>query len=311
MKNLLAAKGEVQSMKKIAVIGSINMDLTARADRLPGKGETVSAVDLQYVPGGKGANQAVAAARLGGDVAMFGCVGDDAFADRLIDNLKQNGVDTTYIRRAAGVSSGIAMITVAEGDNCIVVASGANHCVTPAYLDEVKPAVLSADILVLQNEIPPDTVAYAMELGRQAGKLVLYNPAPAALVPEDILEKADYITPNEHETALLFPDAEELPALLERCGGKLIVTLGEKGAAAWADGAMLQIPARPAEVRDTTGAGDTFNGAFACALAKGYSLEKALRLANVAASLSTEQAGAQGGMPTWKRVMECAGFKEP
>lgn len=297
-------------MKKIAVIGSINMDLTAQAERLPGKGETISAANLRYVPGGKGANQAVAAARLGGDVAMFGCVGDDAFADRLIDNLKQNGVDTTYIRRVAGVSSGIAMITVAQGDNCIVVVPGANHCVTPAYLDEVKHAVLSVDILVLQNEIPLETVAYAMELGHRAGKLVIYNPAPAALMTEDILEKADYITPNEHEAALLFPDTGDLSALLERCGGKLIVTLGEKGAAAWENGTVLQIPARPAKVRDTTGAGDTFNGAFVCALAKGYPLEKALRLANVAASLSTEQAGAQGGMPTWGRVMECTGFKD-
>lgn len=297
-------------MKKIAVIGSINMDLTAQAERLPGKGETISAANLQYVPGGKGANQAVAAARLGGDVTMFGCVGDDAFADRLIDNLRQNGVDTTYIRRVAGVSSGIAMITVAEKDNCIVVVPGANHCVTPAYLDEVKTAVLSADILIVQNEIPLDTVAYVMELGHQTGKLVIYNPAPAAPVPEDILEKADYITPNEHEAALLFPNAGELPALLERCGGKLIVTLGEKGAAAWENGTLLQIPARPAAARDTTGAGDTFNGAFACALAKGYPLEKSLLIANVAASLSTEQAGAQGGMPTWKRVMECVDFKK-
>ena len=298
-------------MKKIAVIGSINMDLTAQAERLPGKGETISAKSLQYVPGGKGANQAVAAARLGGDVAMFGCVGDDAFADRLIENLEQNGVDTASIRRVAGVSSGIAMITVAEQDNCIVVVPGANHCVTPAYLDEVKSAVLSADILILQNEIPLDTVAYAMELGRQAGKLVIYNPAPAAPASQEILEKADYITPNEHEAALLFPDAGDLPALLERCGGRLIVTQGEKGAAAWENGEMLCIPARPARVVDTTGAGDTFNGAFACALAKGYPLGKALQIANTAARLYTDQPGAQGGMPTWERVMECAGFEEP
>ena len=296
-------------MKKIAVIGSINMDLTAQADRLPGKGETVSAGNLQYVPGGKGANQAVAAARLGGDVTMFGCVGDGAFADRLIDNFRQNGVDTTYIRRVAGVSSGIAMITVAENDNCIVVVPGANRCVTPAYLNEVKDAVLSADFLILQNEIPPETVAYAMEFGRQAGKIVIYNPAPAMPMPEGILENADYITPNEHEAALLFPDAGDLPSLLERCGEKLIVTLGEQGAAAWENGTMLRIPARPAEVVDTTGAGDTFNGAFACALAKGYPLEKALLIANVAASLSTEQAGAQGGMPTWEQVLECVDLK--
>lgn len=291
-------------MKKIAVIGSINMDLTAQADRIPGKGETISAENLQYVPGGKGANQAVAAARLGGNVTMFGCVGDDAFADRLVNNLKQNGVDTTYIRRVAGVSSGIALITVAENDNCVVVVPGANHSVTPEYLHTVRDAVLSADILVLQNEIPLETVDYVLGLGHQAGKTVIYNPAPVVPMPDGAMEKINYITPNEHEAALLFPKAGDLPALLESCGGKLIVTLGEKGAAAWADGTILRIPARPAEVVDTTGAGDTFNGAFAYALANMFPLERAVRFANVAASLSTEHAGAQGGMPSLGNIME-------
>lgn len=294
----------VRKMKKIAVIGSINMDLTAKAERHPQKGETVSGHDLQYIPGGKGANQAVAAARLGGDVVMFGCVGDDVFADRLLDNLSANGVDTTHIRRVPKTSSGIAMITVAEGDNAIVVISGANHCVTPDYLNEVRDAVLTADILILQNEIPLETVLHVIELGHLAGKTVIYNPAPVVPVAEGVLERISYLTPNEHEAALLFPAFDDLLTLLENCGGKLIVTLGEKGAAAWADGTVMHIPARSANVVDTTGAGDTFNGAFAYALANDWPLDKALRFANAAASLSTEQAGAQGGMPGLERVME-------
>ena len=292
----------MKTRKKIAVIGSINMDLTARAERLPGKGETVSAADLQYVPGGKGANQAVAIARLGGDVAMFGCVGDDGFADRLIGNLEQNGVETAHIRRVAGSPSGIAMITVANGDNSIVVVPGANACVTPAYVESVRDAILEAEILVLQNEIPMETVKHLIDLGRQAGKCILYNPAPAQSLPEGAMEKIDYLTPNEHEAALLFPEFSDLPSLLEAHSGKLIVTLGEAGAAAWKDGALLRVPARRAKVVDTTGAGDTFNGAFAFALAEGYAFERALRFANVAASLSTEQSGAQGGMPDRKTV---------
>ena len=289
-------------MKKIAVIGSINMDLTAKTDRHPGKGETVSGWDLQYVPGGKGANQAVAAARLGGCVMMFGCVGEDAFADRLIQNLTRNGVDTTYVRKINGVSSGIAMITVAENDNSIVVIPGANHCVTPDYLEEVKAAVLEADIIVLQNEIPQETVLAAIDLADCAGKTVIYNPAPVVPLAGEVMEKISYLTPNEHETALLFASEKDLSSLLESQGGKLIVTLGEEGAAAWENGEVLRIPARPAKVVDTTGAGDTFNGAFAYALANDYPLEKALRFANAAASLSTEGFGAQGGMPTLEMV---------
>lgn len=295
----------MKNQKKIAVIGSINMDLTARTERLPGKGETVSASSLQYVPGGKGANQAVAAARLGGHVTMFGCVGDDAFAERLIENLRQNGVETAYVRSVPDCPSGIAMITVAERDNSIVVVPGANRCVTPSYLESVQDEILKADILILQNEIPAETIAYAIELGHRAGKTILYNPAPAMPLPAGALEKIDYLTPNEHEAALLFPVAETLPALLEACGGKLIVTLGEQGAMAWENGSLLQIPTRPAHVVDTTGAGDTFNGAFTYALANEYPFAKALSFANVAASLSTEHAGAQGGMPALERVLAC------
>ena len=293
-------------MKKIAVIGSINMDLTAATERHPKKGETVSGENLQYLPGGKGANQAVAAARLGGDVSFFGCVGDDVFADRLLAHLSENGVDTSGVRRVTGVSSGIAMITVAEGDNTIVVVPGANGAVTPGYLDEVKDGILAADILLLQNEIPTEAVLHAIDIGSKAGKVILYNPAPFAPLSPDVMEKISYLTPNEHEAALLFP-GEKLPRLLQCFGGKLIVTMGEDGAASWADGKMVRIPPRPAKVVDTTGAGDTFCGAFAYALANDFPMERALRFANAAASLSTEGYGAQSSMPSLAQVLSALG----
>lgn len=283
-------------MKKIAVIGSINMDLTVKTDRFPKAGETIFGWDLQYVPGGKGNNQAVAAARLGGDVTMFTCVGDDAFGDRLMENLKANGVYTEHIRKIPGVASGIAIITVAENDNTIVVVSGANHCVTKQYAQDMLPKILEADIILMPNEIPAETICYVAEMAHRAGKTVVFNPAPVNDTALQCLEYITYLTPNEHEAALLFP-CEERQSLLEKQKGKLIVTLGAEGAAAWVDHRMLKIPARKANVVDTTGAGDTFNGAFCYALANDYPLEKALRFANVSASLSTEGFGAQGGMP--------------
>lgn len=289
-------------MKKIAVIGSINMDLTCQADRHPQKGETVSARNLCYLPGGKGANQAVAAARLGADVTMFGCVGDDVFGDQLIKNLRCNGIHTEYIRRIPNMSSGIAMITVADKDNAIVVIPGANGCVTPEYLSAVQRQVLEADIVILQNEIPSETVKAAIDLAYSFGKTMIYNPAPAMPMEHSVLQKVNYLTPNEHEASLLFPEEPDLETLLESQQEKLIVTLGAEGVAVWIEGKFLKIPSREAKVVDTTGAGDTFNGAFGFALANSYDLEKALRFANKAAGISTENYGAQAGMPTLDMV---------
>ena len=290
-------------MKKIAVIGSVNMDLTAKTDRFPNAGETIFGRDLQYVPGGKGNNQAVAAARLGGDVTMFGCIGDDAFGDRLVENLNANGVHTQYIQKIPGVATGIAIITVAENDNTIVVLSGANSYVTKHYAEEMMPKILEADIILIPNEIPAETICYVTETTHKAGKTVVFNPAPVNDTALQCLEHITYLTPNEHEAALLFP-GEELENLLAKQQGKLIVTLGAEGAATWADGKMLKIPARKANVVDTTGAGDTFNGALCYALANDYPLKKALRFANAAASLSTEGFGAQGGMPTLEMLQK-------
>ena len=290
-------------MKKIAVVGSVNMDLTVKAQRHPGKGETVSGWDLQYIPGGKGANQAVAAARLGGDVTMFGCVGDDIFGEQLLENLEKNGVKTQYMLRIPQMSSGIALITVADKDNTIVVVPGANHSVTIEYLRKMEEKILQADIILLQNEIPLESVEYTVYLAEKAGKTLIYNPAPAVPVSRDIIDKVTFLTPNEHEACILFPDEDNLDALLEKQKGRLIVTLGEKGAAALYDGRIIRIPARLSVVADTTGAGDTFNGAFAYALANEYPVDRALRFANIAAGISAEHAGAQNGMPDYDTVV--------
>lgn len=291
-------------MKKIAVIGSINMDLTCQAERHPKTGETVSGRDLRSIPGGKGANQAVAAARLGADVTMFGCVGDDAFADDLVKNLRKNGVDTAHIRRVPQMSSGIAMIAVAGGDNAIVVIPGANEFVSVEYLESVRDELLKADILVVQNEIPKQTVMAVAELAAKNGKMLIYNPAPAMPMERDLVDKVSFLTPNEHEAALLFPEIACLDDQLRTMKGRMIVTLGAEGAAALIDGAVRKVPAGKANVVDTTGAGDTFNGALAYALANDYGLEQALRFSNAAAGLSTEAYGAQSGMPTLDRVLE-------
>lgn len=295
-------------MKKIAVIGSINMDMTAKADRIPGKGETIFGRELRYIPGGKGANQAVAAARLGGQVTMFGCVGQDAFGVKLIDNLKKQGVCTDFIRVEESVSSGIAMITVGEDDNAIVVIAGANGLVTKAYLDAVKEQILSHDIIILQNEIPQETTRYAIEMCHKAGKTIIYNPAPACQMEEGILDQISYLTPNEHEVFLVLGQDEEtaekdyLDKLLQKYPNKLIVTVGSKGVKAADEQGVFLTPSIPAHVVDTTGAGDTFNGAFAFALANGKTFREALYLANITAGLSVEKEGAQAGMPTWEAV---------
>ena len=290
-------------MKKIAIIGSINMDMTAIADKIPLKGETISAHSVAYVPGGKGDNQAVAAARLGGDVTMFGCVGDDGFGEKLLENLKANGVCVEHMEVLQGVSSGIAMIVVAENDNVITVIPGANQYVSVDYIKRHQREILEADIILLQNEIPKESLEYAAKLLYEAGKIILYNPAPAAPADPEFIKKITYLTPNEHEARIVLNDQETpLEELLIKYDGQLIVTLGDKGIASAKDGKQILIPARNVKVVDTTGAGDTMNGALAYALSVDMSFEHALAFANTAAGLSIEKPGAQAGMPNREEV---------
>ena len=288
---------------KLAVVGSINMDMTVTAERIPHKGETLRGDSIHYIPGGKGANQAVAMAKLGAKVEMFGCVGEDANGQKLLDNLKKAGVQTEHVKVLKDVPTGIAMITVAENDNTIIVVPGANGKVDRAYIDEIKPVLEHYDMVVLQHEIPLDTVHYVVDFCAEKKIQTVLNPAPAAEVPMEIIEKVTYVTPNEHEAALIFGDGQSVETLLKKYPEKLIITQGSRGVSACLQsGEVLTVPARPAKVMDTTGAGDTLNGAFSVRRAMGDDLQSALFYANTAASLSTEKFGAQTGMPTADEV---------
>lgn len=288
---------------KLAVVGSINMDMTVTAERIPLKGETLMGDSISFKPGGKGANQAVAMAKLGADVEMFGCVGDDSNGEKMLECLKQAGVKTGHIQVLEETPTGIAMITVGDNDNTIVVVPGANGKVDRAYVDRVAEAMTACDMVVLQHEIPLDTVHYAVELCAGKGIPVLLNPAPAAKVPMEIIEKVTYLTPNEHEAVLIFGDKLSTEELLKQYPEKLIITQGSRGVSTCLkSGEVVTVPARPAKVVDTTGAGDTLNGAFAVQVVKGADVKSALAFANVAASLSTEKFGAQSGMPTLQEV---------
>lgn len=286
-------------MKKLAVVGSINIDQTVTAERIPLKGETLPGVNLRYIPGGKGANQAVAMAKLGAQVEMFGCVGDDENGRKMVENLSANGVETGHIKVAAGVPTGIAIITVGDHDNTIIVVEGANGLVDRAYIDSIKDVLLGYDMVALQHEIPLDTVHYVVDLCAEHDIPVLLNPAPAAEVPMDIIEKVTYLTPNEHEAVLIFGRERSTEELLKAYPEKLIITQGSRGVSVGlAGGQVLNVPARKAEVVDTTGAGDTLNGAFCVKVVQGCGIVEALQYANAASSLSIGKFGAQSGMPT-------------
>jgi ribokinase len=290
---------------KLGVVGSINMDMIVTAERIPSKGETIKGNDISYIPGGKGANQAVAAARLGAEVEMFGCVGSDEFGRLLIENLINEGILTRNIQIIDDLTTGIAVITVAENDNNIIVVAGANNAVDKAYVDGISKDLLSCDMVLLQHEIPQETVEYVIQLCHQNKIKVVLNPAPARPVSKEVIHMIDYLTPNEHEAVIIFGDEINTEDLLKQYPEKLIITQGEKGVSVCQNsGEILLVPARKANVVDTTGAGDTLNGAFTVAISSNRNIADALRFANIAASLSTEKFGAQGGMPRYEDVMK-------
>ncbi len=292
-----------REMRKLAVVGSINMDMTVTAERIPKKGETLHGDSISLIPGGKGANQAVAMAKLGAQVEMFGCVGDDSNGTMLLETLMKAGVKTGHIKVCKDTPTGIAMITVAENDNTIVVVPGANGKADRAYIDEIKPYLAEYDMVVLQHEIPLDTISYVIDFCAQKGIEAVLNPAPAAEVPMDIIEKVTYLTPNEHEAVLIFGEGKSTEELLRQYPEKLIITQGSKGVSSCLkSGEILHVPARPAKVADTTGAGDTLNGEFCVRRSAVDDLKSDLLYANTAASLSTEKFGAQAGMPSAAEV---------
>ncbi|OAX48086.1 ribokinase [Paenibacillus sp. AD87] len=290
-------------MAKICVIGSSSMDLVVTSARRPGAGETVLGDSFKTVPGGKGANQAVAAARLGADVSMIGRVGDDAFGTAILNNFKANGVNTQNVKPVTHMESGTAHIVLAEGDNSIVVVEAANREVTPAYVDEAAEVIQRADIVMIQQEIPEETVVRVSEICAQSGTPLLLNPAPARKVPDEVIDNAAYITPNEHEAEILFQGMTPAEAL-RKYPNKLFITEGSNGVRYFDGEQEIVVPTYKVEPVDTTGAGDTFNAAFAVALAEGKPLQDSIRFANRAASLSVTKFGAQGGMPTRDEVEE-------
>ncbi|QGH33212.1 ribokinase [Gracilibacillus salitolerans] len=278
---------------KITVIGSINMDLVTETDIVPVQGETVRGTNFQTIPGGKGANQAVAAARLGAEVTMIGRVGDDQFGDVLMDQLRKENIQVDHIDHVSHTPTGLANIILSEQDNRIIIIAGANGKVTKDYIEQIKAAILTSDYVLLQFEIPKETIFFSIELCHKHGIPVIVNPAPAMELDKATWEKATYITPNETERQQLFGNQHN---------EKLIITKGKQGVSFVEAGKEQEVSAHSVDVVDTTGAGDTFNGALAVALAEGQSLTKAVTFANAAAALSVGEIGAQGGMPTREQV---------
>jgi ribokinase len=286
----------------IVVVGSINMDLVVRAPRHPQPGETILGTTFDTFPGGKGANQAVAAARLGGPVRMVGRVGSDSFGDLLLATLQRDGIDTTYVLRTDNVSSGVALITVSDsGQNNIVVVPGANGALSPEDIRAADSAFAGAAVVLLQLEIPLETVAEAIQAARRHGARVILNPAPARALGQELLSEIDYLIPNEHEL-LLLSQAQTVPLAsqsLKDAGVKcLIVTLGSEGVLVIAGTDPQPIRPHTVQVVDTTAAGDAFVGAFAVALTEGRPVIEAASWGNAAGALSVTKAGAQPSLPT-------------
>ena len=292
-------------MKPVVVLGSVNADLVLHCQRLPRPGETVQGEDFVTLPGGKGANQAVAAARLGGRVEFIGCVGDDAFGTAARATLERDGVGTTHLRTQPGVPTGIAMILGEQsGQNSIALASGANASLDLALVDEAASTIAGAALLVCQLETPLAAVRHAIGIARRHGVPVLLNPAPAQPLPLALLAEIDILVPNESEAALLVDagpggdDAAAMASALHARGpSTVIVTLGGEGICiADASGTRTRTAPKVRAV-DTTGAGDTFIGGFAVALQEGLDTDAAAAFAQRAAAISVTRAGAMAAMP--------------
>ncbi|MGF6266511.1 ribokinase [Paraburkholderia youngii] len=299
------------SSGRIVVVGSANMDLVVHAERLPARGETLLGGAFATFAGGKGANQAVAAARLGASVAMFGCVGRDEFGAQLRDGLQHEHIDTAHLHTVDDTSSGIAVITVAaDGANTIVVSPGANAALMPDHIDAAAAGIAAAGMLICQLEVPLDAVAHAISLAARFGTPVLLNPAPAQALPDALYEQTSFLILNESEAALLTDVAVDSPASAREAATRLrakgvetvIVTLGAEGVWYATTGEEGHLPAPRVDAIDSTAAGDTFVGGFAAERVRGASIRDAIEFGQRAAALSVTRQGAQASIPTQAEV---------
>lgn len=298
-------------MGKIVVIGSANTDLVVKTDRMPSPGETVLGGRFMMAGGGKGANQAVAASRLGGVVTFVARVGRDLFGEQALAGYRAERMDVRHVTCDENAPSGVALICVDRAaENSIVVAPGANERLSPQDVDRAEPEIAAADFVVLQLEIPLPAVVHAAEVAERHGVPVILNPAPAAAIPDELLRRCYLLTPNRSECAMLtgmpVTDAADVEraadALLARGVRRVVVTLGGEGSLVKGPDCCEWVEARRVEAVDTTGAGDTFNGALAVALSEGRSLREAVRFATAASSIAVTRMGAQSSVPMREEV---------
>jgi len=301
----------------VTVIGSFMMDLMSRTPHLPVPGETVMGGPFKMGPGGKGSNQAVAAARLGANVSMIVSLGDDYFGDVAYRNLVEEGVRADHVKRVVGAATGAALIMVDEstGENMIVVAPGSNSQLKPADVEKARERIVASDCVLLQLEIPIETVERAIDTAHSGNVKVILNPAPGRPLPDSMLSKVDVLTPNETEAAAItnqsvkdMETAEKAgQALLRRGCKNVVVTLGSAGALCISDEGSYHVPAFKVKAVDTTGAGDAFNAALAVALAEGLSPIDAVRFANAAGAICVTRLGTSPAMPSRVEVDDLLG----
>lgn len=293
-------------LPRIVVIGSANTDMVIKTERIPHPGETVIGGEFVMAAGGKGANQAVAAARLGAHVVFVACLGADLFGDQAIAGYEREGIDTSYVVRDEAAASGIAMIFVdSRGENSIAVASGANARLGVREVECARDVITQADVVLAQLEIPLPAVRRALELARESGVLTILNPAPGQRLDSDLLEMVSILTPNEGELQMItgIGDREVALAHLLHAGvGAVLLTLGSAGALWSSYQTTKVIPSFQVSAVDTTAAGDAFNGGLAVALGQGSSMEAAIRYANAVAAISVTRMGAQPSLPSKNEV---------
>lgn len=297
-------------MKKIYIVGSLNMDLVIETATMPDAGMTVTGGGFMTNPGGKGANQAAAVGKLGGNAYMVGAVGE-SFGDELIAALLRHSVSAEYVERRSGVSSGIAVIVVADGDNRIILDKGANDCLSFDTIDRALMSASEGDYLVTQLEISQDCVRYALQKAKEKKMITLLNPAPAAPIGEGILAYCDYFTPNQSETEFytgIYPSDEETATAAAKALQKMgvanaLITMGVSGSFALCGNECYRAEAFPVKALDTTAAGDTFVGGFVTLLSEGASVPEAMRFAAKASSITVTRRGAQQSIPTRDEVI--------